>query len=137
MITMGTYSVYEYMVSKFPDDELLLKNGAIDSNVEQSIGIFLAPDSRGGDGLSLGGIACTLVRMLPVTIKVRWTQNQKECNDKAIAIYNMMLEQECNFTVGDASIATIQLLDSTPRSLGRDDKNVCEMVIRANFYYYI
>lgn len=137
MITMTPYAVYEYMKAKFPDLAPFLKNGSIDKREKQSIGIFLGSDTRSTGNLALGGIDCTTVRMLPININMRWTDNQKVCDDKAVEIYNALLLEEQNFMSNNVKIAYIQLLDGAPQSLGRDDKNVCEVTIRANFYYYV
>ena len=137
MITMSTYTVYEYMKSKFPELAAFMKNGNVDKKAQKSIGVFLGSDTRSNGNLDIGGIDCTSVRMLPININMRWTDNQKSCDDEAIGIYNALLLEKSNFTVNDVKIACIQLLDGCPVSLGRDDKNICEVTIRANFYYYI
>ena len=137
MITMSTYTVYEYMKSKFPDLAQYVKNGNIDKRSPQSIGIFSGSDTRATGNLAIGGIDCTVVRMLPVNIDIRWTDNQKVCDDQAIKIYNSLLLEANNFVQGEVKIACIELLDPCPVSMGRDDKNICEAIIRANFYYYI
>ena len=137
MITMSTYTVYEYMKAKFPELAQLLKNGNIDKSAQKSVGVFLGSDTRASGNLAIGGIDCTSVRMLPININIRWTDNQKSCDDEAISIYNALLLETQNFIVNDVKIAYIQLLDACPKSIGRDDKNICESVIRANFYYYV
>ena len=137
MITMSTYTVYSYMVNKFPDLAKYLKNGVVDKKEQQSIGILQGSDTRSSGNLSIGGIDCTTVRMLPINIRMRWTDNQQTCDDKSIEIYNALLLEKSNFMIGEAKVACIQLLDCCPVSLGRDEKNVCESIIRANFYYYV
>ena len=137
MNTMTTYSVYRYMLNKFPDLSVFLKNGTLDKSAKQSIGILQGSDTRSTGNLAIGGIDCTTTKMLPVNIRFRWTDNQKECDDKAIEVYNALLLEKNNFMSGDIKVAYIQLLDGSPISLGRDEKNVCEALIRANFYYYV
>lgn len=137
MITMSTYTVYEYIKSKFPDIASMLKNGTIDKRAPKSIGIMLGSDTRSNGNLNIGGLDCTVVRTLPINIHIHWTDNQQECDNKAIEIYNTLLLEASNFMVNDAKIACIQMLDPCPMSLGRDDKNICEAVIRANFHYYV
>ena len=105
MITMSTYTVYEYMKSKFPELATYLKNGNVDKRAQQSIGVFLGSDTRSNGNLAIGGIDCTTVRMLPININMRWTDNQKLCDDEAIRIYNALLLEEPNFTVNDVKIA--------------------------------
>lgn len=137
MITMSTYKVYEYMKAKFPDLTQFLKNGNIDKKEKQCIGVFLGSDTRSNGNLAIGGIDCTVVRMLPINLHIRWTDNQKVCDDKAIEIYNALLLEQQNFMVGEVKIACIELLDGSPKPLGKDDKNISEAMIRANFYYYV
>lgn len=137
MITMTTYTVYEYMKSKFPELSNFMKNGNVDKTERQSIGIFLGSDNRSNGNLSIGGIECTTTRMLPINIIIRWTDNQKLCDDEATKIYDALLLEDSNFDFNENKFACIQLLDGCPKPLGRDDKNICETVIRANFYYYI
>ena len=114
MITMTTSSVCEYMKMKFPELSQLIKNGSIDKRSQKSIGVFLGSDTRSNGNLAIGGIDCTLVRMLPININMRWTDNQKSCDDEAIGIYNALLLEKSNFTFNDVKIACIQLLDGCP-----------------------
>lgn len=137
MITMATSSVVEYLKSRFPELDTLLKNGHIDKQSQKSVGVFLGSHTRSGGNLAIGGIDNTVVRMLPVNINIHWSQNQKEHDDFAIKIYNKMLLEESNFELSDVKIACIQMLDACPQPIGRDSKNVCESVIRANFFYYV
>lgn len=137
MITMSTYTVYEYMKDKFPSLANVLGNGFMDKRNAMSIGIFLGSDTRSGNNLAIGGLECTSVRMLPINIQIRWSENKKLHDEKAIEIYDALLTETQNFEVGSVKIAYIQMLDPCPVTLGRDDKNICESIIRANFYYYI
>ena len=137
MITMTTYTVYEYMKSKFPDLSQYLRNGNIEKSKDKSIGIFLGSDNRSNGNLAIGGVECTIIRMLPVNINIRWGENQKVFDDEAVKVYNTLLQEGVNFEFNGVKIACIQMLDGSPVSLGRDDRNVCEAVIRANFYYYV
>jgi hypothetical protein len=125
------------MKSKFPKLEKYLKNGVVDKGSKYSIGIIQGSDTRSTGNLAIGGIDCTVVRMLPVNIKLRWGDNQQGSDDMSIDIYNKLLLQPDNFMIGDVKIAYIEMLDGCPINLGRDDKNVCESIIRANFYYYV
>lgn len=137
MRTITTYVVYEYLKDKFPTLERFLKNGTIDRQSEKSIGIFLGAETRALRNIAVGGIDCTVVRMLPVNVLVHWTTNQKVCDDKATELFDAILCEGSNFNVGDVKIAMIELLDGCPMQIGRDEKNVCESTIRANVYYYV
>lgn len=137
MNTMTTHSVLLYMKEKFPDISDLLCNGHINKNEMKSVGIFLGSDTRSTGQLAIGGIDCTIIKMLPINIHVRWSENQFEHDNKAVSIYNKLLLETNNFDSNGIKIAYIEMLDGCPKSLGRDEKNVCESIIRANFYYYV
>ena len=137
MITMTTYTVYEYLKEKFPDLADVLRNGNINKSADKSIGVFLGSDTRSTGKLAIGGIDCTTVRMIPINIQIRWTENQLEHDNLATRIYDGLLTEGNNFIVNKAKIACIFMVDDCPANLGRDEKNVCESVIRANFYYYV
>jgi hypothetical protein len=125
------------MKSKFPELSQYLRNGNVEKSKDKSIGIFLGSDNRSNGNLAIGGVECTIIRMLPVNINIRWGENQKVFDDEAVRIYNTLLQEVVNFEFNGIKIACIQMLDGCPISLGRDDKNICEAVIRANFYYYV
>ena len=137
MKTISSVVIYEYLKKKCPDISDYLKNGSIDKRADKSIGVFIGSDTRGQNNIAIGGVECTTVRMLPINIIIHWTQNQKVCDDKAIEIFDALLCEDSNFFVGDVKIATIFLLDPCPIQQGRDEKNICEDIIRANFYYYV
>ena len=137
MITITTSVVCSYLKDRLPSLGAFIRNGNIDKSSKESIGVFLASDHRALGNLALGGIDCTVVRMLPINIKVRWSEDQQEHDDKSVEIYDALLTESDNFTVDVVKIAYIELLDSCPQSIGRDEKNVCESVIRANFHYYV
>lgn len=136
MKTISTYQVYEYLCEKFPDLKDVLKNGFIDKHENKCVGVFLAPSTRNLPNIALGGPDCTTVKMLPVNILLHWTKNQKDCSEKANEIFDALLCQDANFTVGDTKYVYIELLDPCPIGLDRDERGICEQSIRANFYYY-
>lgn len=137
MITITTSVICKYLKQKFPDISSFVKNGNIDKRAQKSIGVFMGSDTRSNANLSIGGIDCTAVRMIPINIQIRWTDDQQACDNQAVDIYNELLLERQNFDIDEVKVAFIHLLDGAPAPLGRDDKNICEVVIRANFYYYI
>ena len=139
MITMSTHTVVQYMKAKFPSMSSYMKNGTIDKKSPQSIGILMGSDSRSKGKLDIGGIDATVVRMLPVNIHVRWGTDQQIFDNKCLEIYNALLLEDANFVIEEANqkIACIEVLDGAHICLNRDDKNICEALIRANFYYYV
>lgn len=137
MITLTTSVICKYLKQKFPDISSFVKNGNIDKRAQKSIGVFMGSDTRSNSNLSIGGIDCTAVRMIPINIQIRWTDDQQACDNQAVDIYNELFLERQNFDIDEVKVAFIHLLDGAPVPLGRDDKNTCEVVIRANFYYYI
>lgn len=136
MKTLTTNDVTTLLASLFPDDEQHIRNGYIDKQSQFSIGVMMS-EERFGSQIAIGGLDCTPVKALPTNIRVRWGSNTQVHDDKVVGIYNTLLEHGQNFSIGDKVVAYIQLLDSAPISLGRDDINVCESIIRANFHYYL
>lgn len=71
--------------------------------------------------------------ILPVTLLVHYGENSDTCETVANTLYEGLengIEQ-----IDDVKVIQIQLLDSTPVNIGRDDKNICEMTIRLNIVY--
>ena len=136
-MTITTHTIYEYLTNKFPSISKYFKNGMIERHNEKSIGVLKAPSTRAIPNVCIGGIECTAIRMLPINILVHWTKNQHECDIQANRIFDEMLKEYPNFTVGDVNIAYFELLDNCPMSAGKDDHGICECIIRVNVYYYI
>ena len=137
MMIMTTGSVCSYLKDKFPDIAHLFCNGHLKKNENKSIGVFLGSETRANPGLAIGGIDCTVVKYIPVNIHIIWSENQAEHDTMVTNFYKELLLEGNNFYSNDIKVACIELIDGTPRSLGRNERNVCESIIRANFHYYV
>lgn len=109
------------------------RTGAIDKNNAQSIGVYLAKTGAASE-IALGGVSNTSVSILPVRILVHWSEDADLCQQKANTIYSA-LEGKTDFLIGARRIAFIEMLDISPVDIGRDNNNVCEMVIRLIIHY--
>ena len=119
-----------YMETNFPLVDF--SSGFIDRDKEKVIGIYLG--SSASPVLALGGVQNTSYNILPITILVHWTESSSECEGQAKAIYNFLLGKS-DFNISSIRIVSIQMLESSPVNIQRDEKNYCEMVIRCNIIY--
>jgi len=71
--------------------------------------------------------------ILPVTLLIHWGENSQECEETANRLYEG-LENEMA-PIGGAREVQLQMLESCPVNIGRDDNNMCEMTIRINIFY--
>lgn len=139
MAQLTMNKVKDLVASKLPGDNIF--SNAIDRNSDKSIGVFSAPESRMGNVETFGGDDLAPVKVYPVNILVRWTEDSDECETKSNAIYSTIKNIGTNFytKLNDpeaVKIAFIRMLDSHPVSLGRDKNNVCEFSIRIDIFYY-
>jgi hypothetical protein len=64
---------------------------------------------------------------------IHWGENSKECEETANLLYEGL---ESNIAeINNLRVIQIQLLESAPANIGRDDNNICEMTIRLNILY--
>lgn len=119
-----------YMKTNFAT--VSFSNGFIDRDKEKVIGIYLG--SSAPSVLALGGVQNTSYSILPITILVHWTESSSECEGQAKAIYDFLLGKS-NLNIGTIRVASIQMLEPSPVSIQRDEKNYCEMTIRCNIIY--
>ena len=103
-------------------------NGCI-SKDEKCVGVYArgnaSPPASIGSRPSYG--------VLPLTLLVHWGENSDTCETIANTLYEG-LEQGME-TINSTRVINLQLLDSTPVNIGRDDNNICEMTIRLNIIY--
>lgn len=71
--------------------------------------------------------------ILPVTLLIHWSENSQECEKTANLLYEGL--ENGMVSIGDTRVIQIQMLDSCPVNIGRDDNNICEMTIRINIFY--
>ena len=103
-------------------------NGCI-SKDEKCVGVYargnFAPIKAIGSTPSYG--------VLPVTMLIHWGESSSECESTANALYEGL--EDGIATINNTKVIQIQLLESCPVNIGRDDNNVCEMTIRLNIFY--
>lgn len=71
--------------------------------------------------------------VLPVSLLVHWSENSKDCEATANSLYEGL--ENGIASINGVRVIQIQMLDSSPVNLGRDDENICEMTIRLNIMY--
>lgn len=103
-------------------------NGCISKN-EKCIGVY----ARGNSSPPTAIGSEPSYRVLPVTLLVHWGENSDECETTANSVYKT-LEKGVD-SISGRRVIQLQLLESTPVNIGRDDNNKCEMTIRLNILY--
>lgn len=71
--------------------------------------------------------------ILPVTLLIHWGENATECEEVANTLYEAL--EGGIAEINTLRVIQIQLLESSPTGIGRDDNNKCEMTIRLNILY--
>lgn len=103
-------------------------NGCI-SKDEKCVGVYARGNSPSPTAIG----SEPSYRILPATLLIHWGENSDECEKTANELYKT-LEQGISLIKG-LRVIQIQLLESSPTNIGRDDNNVCEMTIRLNILY--
>lgn len=125
MITIS--NLVSVLKTKFPAYKFY--NGCINKK-EQCIGVY----ARGTAPPTVAIGVSSSYRILPVTILVHWSENSDSCEQIANELYEG-LENNGISTINSKRVIQIQMLDSAPVEIGRDDNNICEMTIRFNLFY--
>lgn len=124
MLTISKY--LKVLKERYPDIKFF--NGCISKN-EKCVGVYArgnaAPPSAIGSKPSYG--------VLPVTLLVHWGENSNDCETTANMLYEGL--ENGIAEIDGVRVIQLQLLDSTPVNIGRDDNNICEMTIRLNITY--
>lgn len=124
MITISNFM--EVLKSKYPDIKFF--NGCI-SKSEKCVGVYArgnaTPPTAIGSKPSYG--------ILPVTMLIHWGENSSECEKTANLLYEGL--EGGIAKINNLRVIQIQLLESSPANIGRDDNNICEMTIRLNIFY--
>lgn len=124
MLTVSNF--VQVLKAKYPNIKFF--NGCV-SRDEKCVGVYArgnaAPVSAIGTNPSYN--------VLPVTLLVHWGENSDDCETTANTLYEG-LEAGVE-TINNTRVIQIQMLDSCPVNIGRDDSNVCEMTIRINIFY--
>lgn len=127
---MTTLKFMNYLKSLHPT--LPFKNGTIDKSSKTCIGVYTRLRTK--PFVAIGGVQATSYGVLSVTILVHWTENSNTCEEIADSIYESLFCKSDILFEG-SNIRSIELLDNGSIDVGRDDKNICERVIRANIFY--
>ena len=124
MLTISNFT--EVLKEMYPDIKFF--NGCI-SKREECVGVYArgnaTPPTAIGSQASYG--------ILPVTVLVHWNENSQDCENTANRLYEGL--ERGIATINNVRVIQIQLLESTPVNIGRDDNNRCEMTIRLNILY--
>lgn len=103
-------------------------NGCI-SKHEKCVGVF----ARGNASPIVAVGSKSSYNILPATLLVHWGENSRDCEATANRVYAYL--EAGVATINNIRIVQIQMLDSSPVNIGRDDDNICEMTIRLNILY--
>lgn len=121
--------VRKYLKALEDYENISVISGAVDSNNEKSIGIFL----RQHEPVVAVGTDSSY-NILPVTFLVHWTESTDSCESAANDLLDLFYKKYA-FKMNNKDVYFANVLDSTPIDISRDDQNICEMVVRVDFYY--
>jgi hypothetical protein len=108
--------------------EIKFFNGCI-SKKENCVGVYARGNAAPVTAIGSTASYC----ILPVTFLVHWGENAAVCEKTANFLYSS-LESGIS-QIGGHRVIQLQLLESGPVNMGRDDTNICEMTIRLNIFY--
>lgn len=123
---LKTSDFTEVLKKQYPDIKFF--NGCI-SKTEKCVGVYARGNSAPPQ--AIGSPAS--YRVLPVTLLIHWGENSKECEETANSLYEGL--EGGIATINNTRVIQLQLLESSPTNIGRDDNNICEMTIRLNIMY--
>ena len=124
MLTVSDF--VQVLKSKYPDIKFF--NGCI-SKDEKCVGVYAR-----GNATPITAIGTkSSYNVLPVTLLVHWGENSNDCETTANTLYEG-LEAGIK-TINNTRVIQIQMMDSSPVNIGRDDNNTCEMTLRINIFY--
>ena len=116
----------QVLKAQYPDIKFF--NGCI-SRDEKCVGVYAR-----GNATPISAIGTIpSYNVLPVTLLVHWSENSDDCETTANRLYEGF---EAGIkTINNARVVRIQMMDSAPVNIGRDDGNICEMTLRINIFY--
>ena len=106
--------------------------GKLDTKQERSIGVYQRPG--GMSSIAIGGLACTSYDVKRVSILVHWNQNAKETEEKALELFNKLIETE-NIQMGDTKVYFFAMQVPEPIDVGLDESGIYERVIQMDIYH--
>ncbi len=123
--------VREWLKSLDPELVEKISVGSIDGNAEKYIGVY-ADESGGTARLCLGGQEQTRMQSKQVKLLVHWTNSPVQAEQKAASLWQLLLGTSGQF--GAYQIKTVDP-GAAPISVGRDEKGICEYIIRLKIIY--
>ena len=129
-MNMKTTEFTQYLKSLFPT--VTFFTGMIDKSNPQCVGVYAKGRYAPTD--TLGGVQNSSYNILPISLLVHWTESTTECETMANSIYET-LEASPDIIIGGRRVVTVELLDSCPVDVDRDENNIVEMIIRLNIIY--
>lgn len=120
----------DYLELEFPAINFF--EGTIDRNLDECIGVYLREGGR--PFIAIGGPEYTSFNSKPLSILIHWTESANQCEVTSNLVYNFLFGKS-NFVIGNKRVASIEMLDSGPINISRDENNICEMAIRINIIY--
>ena len=114
------------------DSTAKIYQGFIDRNEEKCISVFKRANEE--SSVAVGGKANMTYAKLCTAILVHWTDNTETCENKANSLFEFLL-CKTDVIVNSKLILSIKTYGDSPIDIQRDEKNICEMVIHADFYY--
>lgn len=105
--------------------------GIIDGCADQFVGVY-GNDREDPVRLCLGGADQTHMQTRRVKLLVHWTDTPTAAERKASDLWALL--RGASGTAGDARIVLVDP-GAAPISVGRDDRGICEYVIRAKIIY--
>lgn len=115
---------------KLGEDQIAV--GGIDGNKPKYIGVYDGKTS-GKQRICIGGRKNTKYQDRAYTILVHWTSSAVEASAKAMEVYNLF------YGLSATSMDGIHVVSADPGKqpewAGRDDRRICEYIIRLNINY--
>lgn len=106
-------------------------NSTLDKSSNKCIGVY---GKEAAKIPSVGG-AGSSYNVLATSIVIHWTEDAHECETLANEMYQKLDSVIRETTPNGTVIVHIDLPDTKPVWVGRDDRNIAEYVIRANIIY--
>ena len=120
----------KYLKTQFP--AIKFYSGEIKKKDRECVGLYPRGNITGR--IALGGKENTSYSTLPVTLLIHWSESIDRCQDTSNILYEHLLGL-CNFYIGDRRIISVDMVDSEPIGLSKDENNIYETSIRININY--
>lgn len=108
--------------------------GKLDAKQDKSIGVYSRAATGAPPDIALGGMPCTKTAVKRVSILLHWTNNARETETAAQALFEVLQVAE-SVQIGESQVNYLCLLVPEPVDVGTDDAGVYERVIWMDIYY--